>query len=176
MAPALFYRPGFLPGDEIGLTHAMMCGYPSEARNHGAMIDKKSSGQQGLALLEEISGILSGANIAPDRYRCTNWDYGITPNEIKNDRFTGARDYQVKILKEAAAPRDGSAPVLMMDEPEQSLDALAEAQLWKLIENADCKKMQIIVSTHSVYPLMHQKKFNLIEATPDYVADVLKLL
>jgi predicted ATPase len=63
-----------------------------------------------------------------------------------------------------------------MDEPEQSLDALAELVLWRQIAAADMSKMQVIVATHSLYPLMHPEKFNIIEAVPGYSESVMQLL
>jgi predicted ATPase len=64
----------------------------------------------------------------------------------------------------------------MMDEPEQSLDAKAEMLLWGQIAKADCDKVQVIVATHSLYPLMHPELFHLIEAVPGYAQEVRKLM
>jgi len=66
--------------------------------------------------------------------------------------------------------------MILMDEPEQSLDVKAEAQLWSSLSKADCAKMQIIVATHSMYPLLHKDNFNLIEAEDGFVDEVLALM
>jgi hypothetical protein len=59
-APALYYRPGHIPGNDDSVTAAMMCGYFEEARNYGDAADEKSSGQQSQALLKKLREALSG--------------------------------------------------------------------------------------------------------------------
>jgi len=172
--PALFYRPGFIPGDETNLTHAMMCGYMDEARKHGEMTDEKSSGQQGLALQKMIMDVLIGKENVPET-GFVNWRYGKKPVDMEKLKHPSANGYQAEILRKSYHKTSGK-PVILMDEPEQSLDTLAEARLWKKIEKANCNKMQVIVATHSVYPFLHPEKFNLIETKKGYIASVLKLL
>jgi predicted ATPase len=63
-----------------------------------------------------------------------------------------------------------------MDEPEQSLDAWASATLWSRIAEADCAKVQIVVATHSWYPILHPEAFNIIEAVPGFLEEVRSLI
>ena len=173
--PALFYRPGALPGDEPDLAHALCRGYGDEARRVGDLIDKKSSGQAGQAMLGDILAHLAGA--APVlTYRKAQWHGSLEPQNIRDKQFAGDSDYQAEALKArfGQVPAD-ALPVMLMDEPEQSLDARAELQFWKAVLAADCTRQQIIIASHSLYPLLHPKKFNLIEAEPGYIAAVLEL-
>lgn len=174
--PALFYRPGALPGDEPDLAHSLCMGYGDEARRVGNLIDKKSSGQQGHALLGDILAQLAGKGPALT-YQKSNWRGSMEPKDLRQIRFASDSDHQEEALKKrfAQVPPD-AVPVLLMDEPEQSLDARAELQFWKTVEAADPARHQIIIATHSLYPLLHPKKFNLIEAEPGYIASVLELV
>jgi predicted ATPase len=162
-APALYYRPGHIPGNERMITAAMMVGYCEEAKAYGRMTDKKSSGQQCLALLDRVHAVLGGVISSLQAFIEQNDGLG-----------KGAKSRHL-IEPRTNLPGDAK-PVLLMDEPEQSLDALAELVLWRQIAAADMSKMQVIVATHSLYPLMHPEKFNIIEAVPGYSESVMQLL
>lgn len=162
-APALYYRPGHIPGNERMITAAMMVGYCEEAKAYGRMTDKKSSGQQCLALLDRVHAVLGGDISSLQAFIEQNGGLG-----------KGAKSRHL-IEPRTNLPVDAK-PVLLMDEPEQSLDALAELVLWRQIAAADMSKMQVIVATHSLYPLMHPEKFNIIEAVPGYSESVMQLL
>jgi ABC-type hemin transport system ATPase subunit len=162
-APALYYRPGHIPGNERMVSAAMMAGYCEEAKAYGRMTEKKSSGQQCLALLERVHAVLGGDTSSLKGFIEQNGGLG---NGVKSRHLTEPR---------TNLPVDAK-PVLLMDEPEQSLDAHAELVLWHQIAAADMSKMQVIVATHSLYPLMHPEKFNIIEAVPGYSQSVTQLL
>lgn len=173
--PAYFYRPAHMPGNEVGITHAMMLGYMDEARAYGKMTEKKSSGQQSTALLAKIVDCLDGSAVVP-RHGSVHWRYGSVPKDLGRGH---AADYDKQanaLLERFNAVAKDATPVILMDEPEQSLDALAELQLWKRIEAVDVSDLQVIVATHSLYPLMHPAAFNIIEAAPGYAAEVMGLL
>jgi energy-coupling factor transporter ATP-binding protein EcfA2 len=174
-APALYYRPGHIPGNKPNLTHALVHGgYSREVHRYGELTDKKSSGQQASAVLGDIKAVLAG-DVKGIRYGYTNWKYGKQSKEL--ERNFHSFDYQAEILKKLYGSASPDAkPVVLMDEPEQSLDAMTETQLWKLIAGADCSRVQVIVATHSLYPLMHPEQFNLIEAVPGYAAEVRSML
>ena len=175
-APALFYRPGHIPGNYEGVTHAMMCGYFEQARSYGELTDDKSSGQQAQALLENIRGVFEG-DFAGLGYGYANWRFGKKPRELERGQHHCDFDYQAETLRQLyGSPATDARPVVLMDEPEQSLDARAEALLWNLIAKVDCSRVQVIVATHSVYPLVHPEKFNLIEAVPGYADEVRALM
>jgi ABC-type cobalamin/Fe3+-siderophores transport system ATPase subunit len=162
-APALYHRPGHIPGNERMIAAAMMVGYGDEAMEYGRLTRHKSSGQQCSALLDRIRSVLSGDLTNLQDYATQNGGLG-----------AGAKS---KLLVE---PRThlhaGAVPVLLMDEPEQSLDAKAELEFWHQVAEADLSKMQAIIATHSLYPLMHPEKFHIIEAVPHYAQEVSKLL
>lgn len=173
--PALYYRPGHIPGNEADITHAMMMGYFEEAKAYAKLVDKKSSGQQSQAVLARILEVLAGSNLPTD-YAMLNWNYGRTCRAEGEAKHFGHFAPMAEVLKKHYPPVSGAMPLILMDEPEQSLDARAEGRLWAAIAQADCSRMQVIVATHSLYPLLHKDKFNLIEAEPGFVDEVLALM
>jgi energy-coupling factor transporter ATP-binding protein EcfA2 len=177
--PVLFYRPGHLPGNEADVTHAMMMGYFEEAEQFVRMTEKKSSGQMSQALLAEMLNALAGRDL-PTACGFKNWRFGKEPRPPDRacGHFSGPSDfdYKAEALRKLSSAGPDAKPLVLMDEPEQSLDALAEAQLWAAIAGADCSQLQVIVATHSVYPMLHPKRFNLIEAEVGYAKKVLDLL
>lgn len=179
-APALFFRPGHIPGNEVGITHAMMCGYFDAAKAHAVLVDKKSSGQQNQATLEHILKFLTSPT-ADCAYRYANWRFGKAFREKSSDTnwySSSSFEHQAEILKKFFAPKVGIVPIplVLMDEPEQSLDARTEALLWSKIAGVDCAKLQLIVASHSLFPILHPKMFNLIETEKGYVQSVQGML
>jgi len=170
-APALYYRPGHIPGNETCVTTAMMTGYFERAKAHARQVEQKSSGQASQALLARVLAVLAGAPF-PDKPTRDNWGHSLTPVDLSKQRYVCERDVMVNVLLGLAAPGESALPLVLMDEPEQSLDALAEAQLWKKLEGVDCSRTQVIVASHSLYPLLHPAKFNLIETQKGYLEAV----
>jgi predicted ATPase len=173
--PALYYRPGHIPGNECSVTHAMMMGYFEQAKAYGNLVKDKSSGQQSQAVLQRILDALAGLKLPTD-YEQLNWPYGRIVREIEGREHRSHFEPQADALKKCYPPDRPGLPLILMDEPEQSLDARAEGKLWQAIADADCSRMQVIVATHSLYPLLHKDKFNLIESEPGFINDVLALM
>lgn len=182
-APALYYRPSHIPGNDDSIAASMMCGYFDKAKKYGQLVKEKSSGQQSQALLEKLRTTLSSSK--PElAFSYINWRFGKVPQDFSDRKNQGGNfnrpgdyEYQAEILKKTYGTQATDAiPVLLMDEPEQSLDTKAEIMLWKQIEAADTSRLQIIVATHSLYPLLHPKAFNLIEAVPGYIDEVQRLV
>lgn len=175
-SPALYYRPGHIPGNETSATHAMMCGFYEEARAFDAKTRHKSSGQKSTALLEALLSAMRGELELKSIKKGSCWRFGKMPLDLNASRHNSPWDYQANVLWERQPKEDETpVPVILMDEPEQSLDAVAELNLWRTIEAVDCKKLQVIVATHSLYPFLFPKKFNLIEAEPGYIDKVTAL-
>ncbi|MNR71310.1 vitamin B12-transporter ATPase [compost metagenome] len=175
LGPTLYYRPGHIPGNERCITTAMMCGYFEEARAYGRLIDDKSSGQQSQAVQEKLMKALAGDG-SEMTLSCLNWRYGTKPQDPDGmSRHAGQMDYRAEELKRRYEQMPGR-PLILMDEPEQSLDARAELHLWKQVERADPRGLQMVIATHSLYPLLHPQRFNIIEATPGYAAEVISLM
>jgi len=177
-APALYYRPGHVPGNEPTIADAMMGVYWEEAQEYARLVERKSSGEQNQAVLGKIMDALEGKEL-PAKYAYMNWDFGTEPKDrskLHTFGYAGDMYYKAEVLKALYRPTADAVPLILMDEPEQSLDTRAEAQLWACISKADCKKMQIIAATHSMYPLMHMNKFNIIETQTGYVEEVLELM
>jgi predicted ATPase len=176
-AAALFYRPGHIPGNETSITHAMMTGYFNEAKEYAEMVDKKSSGQQGQALLAHIEAVLAGEAAGPDKYLVKNWRFGKELRDMSKERgWVADWEYWGETLKQLFLKAGAGVPLILMDEPEQSLDARAEMQLWSKVMAADFNRVQVVVATHSLYPLMHPEKFHIIEAVPGYIDEVRSLM
>lgn len=173
--PTLYYRPGHIPGNECSVTHSMMMGYFEQAKAYGMLVKDKSSGQQSQAVLKRILDALAGRELPKD-YAQLNWNYGRKLQGSGGAAHHGHFAPQAEALKKCYPPDKQGIPLILMDEPEQSLDARAEGQLWNAIAHADCSSMQVIVATHSLYPLLHKDKFNLIEAEPGFIKDVLALM
>lgn len=171
--PTLYYRPGHIPGNDDSITASMMCGYFKEAKAFHGMVNNKSSGQQCSALLEQVMEVLEG-NGSPPKIGKSNWRYQPEP-AASSHASTYDRRAQLLVNKVNAATQDGTTLVLM-DEPEQSLDSLGEIGLWKKIEASDVSKLQVIVATHSLYPLLNPSAFNIIESVPGYADSVRKLV
>lgn len=177
-APALYYRPSHVPGNEPTIADAMMGEYWEQAQEYAKLVERKSSGEQNQAILARIIQALEGGEL-PTTYAHMNWDFGSSARDVsKLDTFAYGRDAYLKaeILKALYRPASNAIPLILMDEPEQSLDVKAEAQLWSSIAKADCRRMQIIAATHSLYPLIHRNSFNLIETEAGFVDAVLELL
>lgn len=170
-APARYYRPGHIPGNETSVTHAMMCGYMDAARTYDNLTRNKSSGQKSLAVLDSVTPLLAGQAM-PKEYALHNWSGGRQPRELSRSQHHMPWDYQAEVLKELFGGVDGGVPLVLLDEPEQSLDAMAEMRLWQAVAGVDCSKMQVLVATHSLYPLLHPEKFHIIEAVDGYAEDV----
>lgn len=174
-ARALYYRPELIPGDERCATTAMMCGYFESARAYMRRTEKKSSGQACRAQLETVGATLK-TGLLPAAGRPENWSYPTQPKKEAPSGYPDDRELQVRALQELVVEQPGAIPLVLLDEPEQSLDTRAELQLWADIAAVDCEKLQVIVATHSLYPLLNPKRFNIIEAEPGYAAAVRALL
>lgn len=174
MAPAIFYRPNHIPGNEPAVGHAMMMGYSKEARHFGELTRNKSSGQQAQAVqIDRVWRVLAGEPLEYER----RWRY-LDDYTVRRDRNPMPWDYKARImLDQYVKGYDGKGkPLVFMDEPEQSLDIRAELNLWQKILLADMSKVQVIIATHSVYPILHPAGFHIIEAVPGYADEVRKFL
>lgn len=168
-APAVFYTPGMVPGDETSVVHAIMNGYSEDARQYAEDTEDKSSGQAAKAVLSRVKDVLQGINVATT-YPAVNWSYGLEPKKLDRSGYVGPWDRHAEVLKKMYKGEHQGLPLVLLDEPEQSLDALEQLNLWKLIEEGVAAgNAQVIMATHSVWPLMHPERFNIIEAVPGYL-------
>lgn len=177
-APALYYRPGHVPGNEPTVADAMMGVYWEQAKAYAKLVERKSAGEQNQALLDSLLRALDGHDL-PAQYAYTNWEFGSSPADARRRHdLEDPPDMMRKARALEAALRlsPGGIPLILMDEPEQSLDALAEARIWAHVARADCRRIQIIIATHSLYPMMHRDRFHVIETEQGYVDEVLGLL
>jgi energy-coupling factor transporter ATP-binding protein EcfA2 len=172
-APAIYYRPGHVPGNERMVTSAMMTGYFDEAKEYARLTDKKSSGQQCSALLSRVEAVLAGDVSTLKRYDTSRWGCGVKPSDLSKVRYPDDRAYRIEVFKARYGRQaEDVLPVLLMDEPEQSLDARSELEFWRKVAAVDTTKVQVIAATHSLYPILNPDRFHLIEAEPGYAESV----
>lgn len=169
---AMYYRPNHVPGNRDFVAEALMCGYSSEAKEFSQKTKNKSSGQQCSALLSKMIDVISGVSTVPDYTKSSSFRFD--PERASNKAYADMNAKEMVLFDKYETKRDKNAkPVILMDEPEQSLDALSELKLWNKIGENDCGRQQIIVATHSLYPILNKDKFNIIESSPGYVSEVL---
>lgn len=176
---ALYFKSGHIPGNESFIAAAIMQGYGEDAREYAKLTDDKSSGQQNQAVQERILAVLAGTASVP-ALGFHNWhaprtleDLAFQEERARGTRFGYSYEKEGQLLRKYLCAEGAS--MVLMDEPEQSLDALAEARLWKCIA-ATVPGVQVVVATHSAYPILHPEHFNIIEAVPGYLDQVKQLL
>lgn len=172
--PTRYFRPQHMPGNEHSVAHAMCMGrgWGDAAREYARRTEHKSSGQQGQAMLEDILSWLRGTGTPPRLQVCVEFLEKHKEEPSGNYFWGDTRDWQMRDLYQKVVGHETGRPLLLMDEPEQSLDVLAEAKFWKVVEQTDCQDKQVIVATHSLYPILHPERFNIIEAVPGYADEV----
>lgn len=171
--PALYYKPNLIPGDDSSPVVSMVNGYWDQARSYMAATEKSSSGQGCQNLLGKVLQALNEGKVPG--YGYAHWRFGKELRDLKDRGWIASYDKHAEELKKlVAAISPDAGHVVLLDEPEQSLDAVAEQKLWH--EVADCKKLQVIAATHSLYPILHPDKFHIIEAVPGYADQVRSLL
>src|SRR5690606_28157161 len=126
--PAIFYRPHHIPGNDHHVSAAMMTGYFNEAREFGLKTRNKSSGQASLALLELARRTLRGEHTPS--YATKDWPYGKDRTEITYGMYDPIGACRANVLIERYLNLRDATPVVLLDEPEQSLDALSHIALW----------------------------------------------
>jgi predicted ATPase len=155
---AAYWAPGMKYGGWDMDTAAMMCGYGKEAKLRWEHTEKKSSGQGIHNQLSDIFDVLHSKRKVELR---ENIDYYL--KEFQKDKL----DATVPLFKEW----NKNKTIVLLDEPEQSLDMSKEMEFWDKLLDVNTGEIQVIVATHSLYPLISPKfkgKFNYIEGTPDY--------
>ena len=168
-ALAIYYRPRHVPGNEASSTHALMMGYAAEARTYQAATDKRSCGEANRARLEAALAVAQGTRALT--LQQTNWNFGLEARDLRaSSHWVGDRDYKAEVLK-TMFRTPGERALVMFDEPEQSLDLLEATKFWRRIEAAT--GAQVLIASHSLYPLLHRERFNIIETVPGYVPTVL---
>lgn len=172
----LYYHPDYIPGRQATASHAMMLGYTHAAKEYAEQSRNRSAGQKNYALLKKAIDVLSSRELLVGlNYK--DWLYGTKPGQFKAVGGPGQLPVEciqkADVLLKLVAPAVDDKPLLLLDNPERALDARSELTLWRHIEMADCQSMQIVVATHSIYPLMRPDLFNIIEAVPGYCASVL---
>lgn len=171
LAPAIYYRPNRIPGNEQSIAHAMCTGYFTEAKAYGMLTDSKSSGERSRTIQQLLLDVLAGNRTV--EYTHTRWGDPDKLTKIDHRFYSGDLDFKRNaFIKYYKNRKHDGLPLVLLDEPEQALDALAEVRLWQAISNMDCTRNQLICASHSIYPFLHPEKFNIIESTPDYVANV----
>lgn len=179
-AAAIYYRPKHIPGNDDSVTAAMMCGYFEEAKDYARKTGQRSDGQGAIALQEQVLAILKGTQDYPAVIPASKAFSAMVERARKEGYGAGQHEKRAALVNEIflgkTQPAADARPLVLMDEPEQSLDAAAEIELWRAIGSADCGRLQVIVATHSLLPILHPDRFHLIEAVPGYAQCVRDLM
>lgn len=167
--PTYYYRPGFIPNEERCLTTALMCGFEKEARKVGELTGKFSSGQAAKNLMSHLFDLLDAQENQPASH--PTWRYPTQSDKFKFQRgYMGDAETQALALVRHHESFETQQRLIILDEPEQSLDAYQEALLWERLAAVDCNKTQLVIATHSAHPIMNDSHFNLIETVASYAA------
>lgn len=170
---AYYYHPEFKPGNYDMLTAAMMCGFSKEVEVYRAATRHKSSGQQKSALL---NAILKHVTLFQSQNQVLNknrWSGSLTAS-TEMPWNASESDVRRNIICQHL-PTEFTEMLVLLDEPEQSLDTVSELRLWDTLINKD-PAAQIIVATHSLRPFMLADQVHFIEAVPGYVKSVQNLI
>ena len=163
-APAAYFRPNHIPGNEKDIVTALMVYDCDAAKEYGNRTENKSIGEKSIAMLADTYAILNGSKqlMAPNIPKPRNVEYK-TEYDKRLEYFHANIHFN-----------ETGKPLVIMDEPERSLDGLQEMKLWKAI--LDSKTTQVIVATHSIFPILHPTLFNLIETENGYIKRLQKAL
>lgn len=155
---ATYWAPGMKYGGWDMDTAAMMCGYSDEANLRWQHTKEKSSGQGIHNQLNYIFDVLHGKRQVELH---ENIDYYL--KEYQKDKL----DATVPLFKQW----NENKTIVLLDEPEQSLDMSKEMEFWDKLLDVDTKNIQVMIATHSLYPIISPKfknKFNYIEGVSGY--------
>ncbi len=173
--PTYYYRPGFIPNEERCLTTALMCGYEKEARKIEELTNKFSSGQAAKNMLSHLFELLYEPKERSSTH--STWRYPTQSDKFKFQRgYVGDTEGQALALVRHHELFETKHRLIIMDEPEQSLDAYQQALLWEHLRAVDCSETQLVIATHSAHPLLQADRFNLIETVPSYIQTARELL
>lgn len=168
-----YYRPLHVPGNETSATHAMCAGFFEQGKSFHQAIKDKSDGQMRKTLLNRITQVSTSADAAKFSVA---WPYG--PHDERRDLPYGAQQWEARAehLKAMFSPKPDARPLLILDEPEQSLDLLEQAQMWQSLKSIDLSKCQVLVSTHSIHPLLNPEGFSFIEGDEGYLSKAISMV
>jgi predicted ATPase len=155
---ALYWAPGMKYGGWEMDTAAMMSGYSDEAKLRWEHTRKKSSGQGIQNQLEHHMEVIEGKRKLEFKQKL---DYYITQYH----------DEKLKAITPLFNDWEKTKTIVLLDEPEQSLDMSKEIDFWDRLLNVDTGEIQMVIATHSLYPLISPKfkdKFNYIETVAGY--------
>ena len=173
--PALSFKPHRIPGNERCITTAMMMGFFDEARSHADLVENKSTGQSVQAQIEQIrqhlrmQGELTVLNTS---------FFNLHPNQEKDllekpyQRSSNAS--RKMLLGRYVNARTSGHQLVLMDEPEQSLDLRTNLQFWNELSKVELKNTTVIVASHSPFAL--HDTFNLIEGEKGYAKEIKSLM
>lgn len=120
---------------------------------------KSSSGQQTDYKLWTLFSKLLKEGVETDWRVPKKWD---------KDHPMAAKIQNWMAAQEITHSEDPHSRVLLLDEPDRSLDLFHQAKLWDLLFRVN-ERVQIIVSTHSIYPLLRLPREQIIDLVPGYL-------
>lgn len=167
--PALSYFPNRIPGREDSITAAMMTGYFREARDFARLTEEKSSGQANWSQLDEIFQALKDPQYTPQVLQLDALALCAHEEKELASRYDAKRTraYRKSALKKRIDEAAPLATLVLLDEPEQSLDMVAQMTLWERLKALHTPNRTFVVATHS--PLVLNQGFHLVETQRGYL-------
>ena len=153
-----YFSQNFVPGGEFSLTHAMILGYSKEAKSLGKILDEKSSGQQTKGMFERFMAHVNDAS----------HDQALAFEPYCKDSYF---EQQERTIRELFKDHTPNRKVVLLDEPECSLDLSNQLDVWAAIAAIDLSAHQVIVATHSIYPLINPERFNFVTSDKKYLKE-----
>ncbi len=153
---AVYWHPGFKFGGWEMDTAALMCGYDKEVNVRDKQTRNKSSGQGIYNQLDYIFEVLE--------------EEREVKVEIPENPFYEPYKEKLAAITPLFTDCHKNKTIVLLDEPEQSLDAFKEVYFWDRMLDVNTDNVQVIIATHSIYPLINPKfegKLNIIETVCD---------
>jgi hypothetical protein len=156
---AVYYRPGYMYGLEPDIAHAMCMGYSSLSHALPPLY-KYSAGEYAKYWLSEL----------PEKVKRS-----MSPREVPKHAHESKRVHaSVKRWNKLFDPTQKS--LILLDEPETSLDAKQQLALWHSMLEFQSQGHQVVVATHQFLPFLNHPSFNVIDIEPGYAHEAASLL
>lgn len=94
--------------------------------------------------------------------------HSMIDNTFPEIKWKVDKDEYIQKILSGTGPRE--CPTVLLDEPSRSLDLWSELGFWRIVDKAVAAGIQVIVVTHSVFPLNRGSSVNYIETVDEYIS------
>lgn len=166
-----FISPDFKPCGALDWAHALCYGLGEDASDYFKKTDPVSSGQGMIAAIKGALALLKAKQIPK---------IDMSYVEECRQEWRSQSHMAKRGIKLAEHIGEPTTMIGLFDEPERCLDLKAQLKFWKQVPALADDKHQIVISTHSILPLLDPDRYNFIEMEDGYLAallgDVQKLM